>query len=109
MMREMYAAVMDQLGQEDGYLLPWSIVGCQVVSPGAVRRLLSCDHWEAINQCEVIGPHKVHRWSDHTISHERFGNGYACWSIGDGRDSAGRLLMPGGYRGTALHVVGVTR
>lgn len=105
-MLRMYAAVMAQLGQNDGYLLPWSIVGCQVVNPYEAHQLLSCPVWESIHQCEVIGPHKVHRWSDHTISHERFGNGYACWSVGDGRDADGRLLVP---RGASLHMVGVTR
>lgn len=96
------------LGLEEGYLLPWSIVGCQAVNPyrDGPRSLLTCPVREAIYQCEVIGPHTRHRWSDHTISHERFGNGYSCRAIGDGRDADGRLLVPGLWR-TPVHVVGV--
>lgn len=99
-MDELTAYVRAALGQQEGYLLPWWVFGCQVANGniGRVRRLLTCPHHEAINQCEVIGPHTIHRWSDHTISHERFGNGYGCWQIGDGRDSAGRLLIPGGAK-----------
>lgn len=93
------------LGIGDGFLLPWQIVGCQYAHPYDAHKLLSCPVWESIHQCEVIGPHTNHRWSDHTISHERFGNGYGCWQIDDGRDAAGRLLIPGGAR---LHVVEVT-
>ena len=76
-MDELTRYVRATLGQQEGYLLPWWAFGCQVANGniGRVRRLLTCSHWEAVNQCEVIGPHTEHRWSDHTISHERFGNG----------------------------------
>ena len=72
------------LGIKEGYLLPWRIVGCQVVNPHEAHQLLTCPVRESVHQCEVIGPHEVHQWSDHTISHERFGNGYSCRAIGDG-------------------------
>lgn len=78
-----YAAVLTALGTHDGYILDWRIAGgCQYVNPG-LRKLLTCPFREARWQCEVIGPHKRHRWSGHLMVHERVGNGYSCRSIGD--------------------------
>lgn len=77
-MDEFHQAVREALGQPAGHLLDWRMVGgCQLVSL-AYRRLLPCPYREGIWQCEVIGPHEVHDWSDHLKVHERMGNGYRC-------------------------------
>jgi hypothetical protein len=78
-------AIREALDMSDGYLLPWRVFGCQVANPHRARLLLTCPYREAIHQCEVIGPHTRHRWSDHLVCHERAGNGWSCRSIGDGR------------------------
>lgn len=81
-MSELYQAVRQALGQPDGYVLDWRATGCQLVS-GRYRALLTCPYHEAVWQCEVIGPHTIHRWSDHLMVHERLGNGHGCGYIGD--------------------------
>lgn len=53
---------------------------CQVGDLSS-RRLLPCEFTEGGGQrCERLDPHEDddHRWSDHTIRHERAGNGWAC-------------------------------
>lgn len=35
---------------------------------------------DSIFLCEVIGPHERCRVGEHTIRHERAGNGYSCWT-----------------------------
>ena len=101
---DLAVAVRNALGLAEGYVLGWRATGCQLVSL-EYRRLLTCPYREARWQCEVIGPHTVHRWSEHLKVHERMGNGYPCGHVGDltlaelyGRDPAGP---------TPLHVVGV--
>jgi hypothetical protein len=79
---DLHRAVTATLGRPDGYLLGWRPTGCQLVSL-AYRRLLPCPHREGIWQCEVVGPHIEHRWSDHLKVHERLGNGHSCRAIGD--------------------------
>lgn len=85
-------AVRDQLGLTEGYLLPWRIFGCQAANGNLTRmaELLTCPYREARWQCEVIGPHTRHRWSEHLQAHERAGNGWGCNAIGDGQV---RVLM----------------
>lgn len=36
---------------------------------------------DSIFCCEIIGPHDRCRVGEHTIAHERAGNGYSCTSI----------------------------
>ena len=87
-----YVSTMKALGVADGYVLPWwQFHGCQVVSQ-AYRRALSCPEREAVWQCEVIGPHGQHRWSDHTIAHERYGNEHSCWTVGAPGEALGSML-----------------
>jgi len=60
------------------HLLTWDTKRCQVVA----CEKLQCDHQESGGQyCEVLGPHTKHGYSEHTINHERYGNGYACSAI----------------------------
>ena len=84
-MSALIEAIRTELGLAEGYLLPWRAFGCQIVDPAGVGDLLSCPAREAIHQCEVIGPHTQHRWSTHTIAHERAGNGHSCAAVGDGQ------------------------
>lgn len=91
-MLDTYASITAALGVTDGYILPWHLFGgCQVVSH-RYRRALSCPEKEAVWRCEVIGPHTRHRWSDHTIAHERYGNGHSCWTVGDPGEALGSML-----------------
>lgn len=58
------------------------VVQCQV--NGWPRRSLqaACDgHADSIFKCEVIGPHEHHKVGEHTIWHERYGNGRSCAQI----------------------------
>lgn len=104
-MIDMYAAVRAALGQDEGFILSWRHTGCQLVSY-EYRQLLTCPYKESIWQCEVIGPHTVHRWSDHLKVHERIGNGYLCQAVGDAtlRDLYRKVDRP-----TPLHMVGTVR
>lgn len=69
------------LGLAEGYILDWRRTGgCQLIS-AKFSRLLSCPYRETKWRCEAIGPHTVHRWSDHLICHERMGNGYHCLGV----------------------------
>ncbi|MEV0267733.1 hypothetical protein AB0H43_03075 [Hamadaea sp. NPDC050747] len=88
------------LGLEEGYILDWRRLGCQYVNH-RVADLLPCPAREARWQCEVIGPHTRHRWSNHLIVHERLGNGYRCSAIGDGD----WFFKPDAPRPTPLHMV----
>lgn len=93
------------LGLQEGHLLDWRSTGCQLVSR-EYRALLTCPYREAIWQCEVIGPHTQHRWSDHLQVHERIGNGYLCSSIRD-MTLAELYDRPGRELPTKLVVIGL--
>lgn len=90
---------------ESGKLLDWRITGCQLVSPEYCQSL-TCPVKEQIWQCEVVGPHTKHEWSDHLMVHERLGNGYSCSSIGD---MTLKELYQRSERLTPFHVVGMVR
>jgi hypothetical protein len=93
-MLDVYSSTMKALGVEDGYLLDWrAFHGCQLVSQ-SYKNALSCPEREAVWQCEVIGPHTKHRWSQHLMAHERFGNGHSCASVGDDFKAAMTRLYP---------------
>lgn len=54
---------------------------CQV---GGGDHWLECPNYDDAGrgyQCEVLGPHVRHRVSDHTIAHNRRGNGFHCSEI----------------------------
>lgn len=57
---------------------------CQVFDLSA-RAILTCDYKEdGGKQCERLDPHTDdHKWTDHLIAHEQFGNGYGCKGIGN--------------------------
>lgn len=57
---------------------------CQVFDISA-QAVLTCDYQEGGGkQCERLDPHTYeHKWTDHLISHEQFGNGYSCRGIGN--------------------------
>lgn len=89
-----YVSTRELLGRKDGHIPDWRrFGGCQMIST-RYRALLSCPEREAVWQCEVIGPHTRHRWSDHLIAHERFGNGHSCWTVGDDLKAAMKRLYP---------------
>ena len=74
-------AIRAALGLAEGYLLDWRHTGgCQLVS-ATFSQLLPCPHREAKWQCEVVGSHTRHRWSDHLKLHERAGNGWHCSAV----------------------------
>lgn len=55
------------------------MIVCQVVGPEYAEW---CDYRESGGmRCEVVGPHRKHYWSEHTIAHERMGNGYSCAAV----------------------------
>ena len=95
-------AVRAALGYPDGYILPWRAGLCQVLNLRA-RSVLPCPYREGLWQCDVIGPHTEHRWSEHLTVHERMGNGYSCRAVGD-------LTLADLYedRPTPYHVVSAT-
>jgi hypothetical protein len=67
----------------EGYIPDWRGTGCQIVS-AEYRALLTCPVWEGHWQCEVVGPHTNHQWSQHLMVHERAGGyGQRCEWIGD--------------------------
>jgi hypothetical protein len=45
---------------------------------------------DQIYKCEEIGPHENHKVGDHTIVHERYGNGYSCARIEEAIQKLGR-------------------
>jgi hypothetical protein len=63
----------------------WPVVAefpffCQVV--GVNIRWLECPVREGGGfQCEAQGPHEWHVWGDHTVLHERWGNGNSCLAV----------------------------
>jgi len=77
-------AIRAALGLAEGYIPSWRMVGgCQLTN-FRYAELLTCPYREAVWRCEVIGPHTVHRWSDHLVRHERQGNGWSCLTIDRG-------------------------
>lgn len=48
---------------------------------------------DQIYKCEQIGPHDKHQVDDHTILHERVGNGYSCRGVQDLIDEHGGFLQ----------------
>lgn len=81
-MENIHNAIRTALGCPDGYILDWRSGLCQV-SDASAYRFLPCPYREAHWQCEVIGPHTQHRWSEHLKVHERMGNGWPCSAVGD--------------------------
>jgi len=81
-MNNLHSEIRTALGQPEGYILGWRSGLCQVQNVSAYR-FLPCLHQESFWQCEVIGPHTRHRWSDHLKVHERMGNGWPCSAVGD--------------------------
>lgn len=80
MNEDLATAIRTALGLDEGYLLKWGSSGCQLVS-AEYQKLLSCPVSEAKWQCEVIGPHTKHRWTEHLKKHERAGNGWPCEAV----------------------------
>lgn len=71
---------MFRRGDDKGGLRP--VFQCQV--SGWPRRSLqaACDgQADSIFKCEVIGPHEEHKVGQHTIWHERYGNGATCSGV----------------------------
>lgn len=103
-MTDIRTEILKALGREDGYILDWRTTGgCQLVS-SEYQKLLACPVRESRWQCEVIGEHKEHRWSDHIKAHERVGNGHSCSSVGDGK-----AILSAESRPTPFHVIGMFR
>lgn len=101
---ELDKAIREALGLGQGYILDWKMAGgCQLVS-STYRGLLTCSYREAHWQCEVIGEHKEHKWSEHIVAHERVGNGHSCASVGDGL-----AVLSGESRPTPFHMIGMRR
>jgi hypothetical protein len=46
---------------------------------------------DQIYKCEEIGPHERCKVGEHTIVHERRGNGYSCESVQDRIDKVGYI------------------
>lgn len=82
MQETLHSAIRTALGYPEGYILGWRSGLCQVQNLRA-DEILPCPYRESRWQCEVIGPHTQHRWSDHLMVHERMGNGWPCSMVGD--------------------------
>lgn len=66
---------MFRRGDSKGGLTP--VGQCQVIK-GRSPQAACNGHADSVFKCEVIGPHERHRVGEHTIWHERYGNGYSC-------------------------------
>lgn len=83
--KETFLDVMERLlaGEDvestDGLLVKRFTAECQVLR---YTHHLECPHKEGGGrQCEAIGPHEQHYFSQHTIVHDRLGNGRGCAGI----------------------------